>query len=91
MDESYLKEKANCIRNEMNHLWTGMIVTAGGATGFLIMQDKNFMIYSLMFIGFLLTLIFLNAYMVRRSEISTILHSLQNERENNGKYSGHNI
>lgn len=75
----------------MNHLWTGMIVTAGGSTGFIIMQDKNLMIYSLMFIGFLLTLIFLNAYMVRRSQMSAILHTLQNEREDDGKYSRHNI
>ncbi len=91
MEENYLKEKANCLRNEMNHLWTGMIVTAGGATGFLIMQDKNLMIYSLMFIGFLLTLVFLNAYLIRRSQLSIILNTLQSERENYGKYSGHSI
>ncbi len=36
-------------------------------------------------------LIFLNAYIVRRFELTGILHTLQNERENNGKYSKYNM
>lgn len=43
MDTDYLKEKANCLRNEMNHLWTGMFITSGGAVGFLILQEKKHM------------------------------------------------
>lgn len=91
MEENYLKEKANCLRNEMNHLWTGMFITGAGTVGFIIMHEKTFLVYFLMLIGFLLTLTFLNAYMVRRSELSRILHTLQNERENDGKYSRHSI
>lgn len=91
MNENYLKEKANCLRNEMNHLWGGMFITGGGAIGFIIIHEKTFLIYFLMLMGFLLTLIFLNAYIVRRFELTGILHTLQNEGENNGKYSKYNM
>lgn len=91
MEEIYLREKANCLRNEMNHLWTGMFLTGGGAVGFSIMQEKSFLILTLMLIGFFLTLVFLNAYMVRRLELKEILNILYKERESNGKYSEYNV
>lgn len=91
MEENYLKEKANCLRNEMNHVWTGMLVTGGGVIGFLIMQEKNLTIYILMVMGFLLALLFLNAYIIRRLELSETITNLRKERGNNEKYSRYNM
>ena len=78
MDTDYLKEKANCLRNEMNHLWTGMFITSGGAVGFLILQEKNIWIYSFIVTGFLLASVFLNAYMARRIELFKVLNKSNN-------------
>ncbi len=42
MSDNYLREKANCLRNEMNHLWGAMFITGGGAIGFSIVEEKTF-------------------------------------------------
>lgn len=40
MDTSYLREKANCLRNEMNHIWGAIFIMGGGAIGFSIIAEK---------------------------------------------------
>lgn len=78
MNADYLKEKANCLRNEMNHLWTGMFITSGGAVGFSVLQEKDIWIYCFIVAGFFLASVFLNAYMLRRIELLKILDKLNN-------------
>ncbi len=92
MDENYLKEKANCLRNEMNHLWGAMFITGGGAIGFICIEEKNMLIYTFIVLGILFSILFLNAYMLRRHDISKILLTIkQQERKNNETYSRHNM
>ena len=79
MNDNYLKEKANSIRNEMNHLWTAMLVTGGGAIGFAIFEYKNFLIYLFLVLGIIMTLLFVNAYINRRIELRNILVILKKE------------
>ena len=72
MDTSYLREKANCLRNEMNHLWTGTFVTCGGAIGFSVFEPKNILVIIYIVLGIFLTTIFINGYMVRRNQLTQI-------------------
>lgn len=43
MNDNYLREKANCLRNEMKHLWGAMFITGGGAIGFAVIETTKFM------------------------------------------------
>lgn len=78
MDTSYLREKANCLRNEMNHIWGAIFIMGGGAIGFSVLQEKNMWIYAFIVTGFFLASVFLNAYMARRIELFKILNKLNN-------------
>ena len=77
MNNNYLTEKANCLRNEMNHLWGAMFITGGGAIGFSIVEVKTFLIYFYIILGFFWTIVFFNAYFVKRTELSKILGRLK--------------
>ncbi len=79
MDESYLKEKANCIRNEMNHLWTGMFITGGGGLGFMVFENKTIWTNTLSALGIFFMILFLNAYINRRTELLQYLNKLKKE------------
>lgn len=52
MDTSYLREKANCLRNEMNHIWGAIFIMGGGAIGFSIIAEKTLLIYFYIIAGF---------------------------------------
>ena len=80
MEENYIKEKANSLRNEMNRLWTAMLVTAGGAIGFSVFEYKNFLVYLFIISGIIMTILFINAYMNRRNELQNILTILNKEK-----------
>jgi len=60
MEQEYLKEKANCLRNEMNHLWGAIFITAGGAVGFTIIEHRTILITIYIILGIFLSIIFLN-------------------------------
>ena len=77
MDENYLKEKLNSIHTEMNHLWTGMLVTFGGMVGFIVFENKTIYSNSFVVLGAVLGLLFLNAYIVRRIELKDILKQIK--------------
>lgn len=85
MEESYLKEKTNCLRNEMNHLWTGTFVTCGGAIGFSVFEPKNILVIIYIVLGIFLTTIFINGYMVRRNQLTQIVKELNEQGGKNGK------
>ena len=64
----------------MNHLWTAMLVTAGGAIGFIVFEYKNFLVYLFIISGIIMTILFINAYMNRRNELQNILTILNKEK-----------
>ena len=77
MEENYLKEKANCLRNEMNHIWGAIFIMGGGALGFSIVEEKSTLIYFYIIAGFFWALIFFNSYFVKRTELTKILEKLK--------------
>ena len=77
MDTSYLREKANCLRNEMNHIWGAIFIMGGGAIGFSIIAEKTLLIYFYIIAGFFLTIVFFNAYFTKRTELTKILNKLK--------------
>ena len=77
MEESYLKEKANSIRNEMNQVWGAAFITGGGAFGLSIVENKTTWIIFLIILGIIWAIIFINAYMVRRNQLIEIVKLLQ--------------
>ena len=77
MDENYLKEKANSIRTEMNHLWGAIFITGGGSFGLSVVEQKTPWIFFLIFLGIVWALIFINAYMIRRKELVNIIDNLK--------------
>lgn len=78
MDEKeYLAEKLNSIRNEMSHCWGAVFVIGGGTfTMGLTTSYKDGKII-LVLLGALMTIMFINAYMIRRDEIKDILKEMK--------------
>lgn len=86
MDEKYITEKLNSIRNEMSHMWGIVFVSVGGAFT-LLATPWN--VYKVTFAIFMLVLtaLFINAYFNRRSELLDILKRLkQEETDELGRY-----
>lgn len=81
MNADYLKEKANCLRNEMNHLWTGTFITCGGAIGFSVLEQKSLLVCIYMVMGLFLTILFINGYMIRRTQLTQIVKILKEKGE----------
>ena len=79
MDENYLKEKLNSIRSEMNHLWTGMLVTFGGAIGFMTVENMTILKLVFILLGIFMGILFINAYMIRRTELKNIIKLIKKE------------
>lgn len=79
MDKDLLKEKLNSIRCEMNYLWTGVIVTFGGAFSFSVFNTKSVWLYICMVAGMIMGIIFLNAFIIRRIELKNIIDTLDKE------------
>ncbi len=78
MNENYLKEKANSLRNEMNHLWGAIFITGGGSVGFSIFEEKTLLIYAFLILGIFWTIVFVNAYFVKRIELMKIIEKFKN-------------
>ena len=91
MERDYLKEKANCLRNEMNHLWGAVFVTGGGSVGFSLISGKTLLSSMYLYLGILFSLIFLNAYIVRRTQLIQLVRDIggldnkKGEKVQNGK------
>lgn len=79
MDKDYLKEKLNSIRSEMNHLWTGILVTFGGTIGFITVENKTLLTYFFIILGAIFGLLFLNAYITRRIELQNNISNIKKE------------
>lgn len=76
MNEIYINERLNCIRNEMSHLW-GTVFVLGGGSIMLIFNFVNTASIFLAICGLILSLLCLNAYFLRRTEVFIILKELE--------------
>ena len=84
MDKIFEVEKLNSIRNEMTHLWGSIFVTAGGTIALILEKNKEFLVYIFIIAGCFFTLLLINAYFIRRTEVVKILKSLEEEQCLNG-------
>lgn len=82
MDKDYLTEKLNSIRNEMSHIWGGIFVLGGGVATLLSVAHWTTTNIILCLIGILLTVIFTNAYMIRKDELMNMLSEFNEENNN---------
>ena len=71
MEEIFEVEKLNCIRNEMTHLWGSIFVTSGGVIA-LVLSEFNILKLFFIIFGTLLSLVMINAYFIRRTEVMNI-------------------
>ena len=76
MEEIFEAEKLNCIRNEMTHLWGSIFATSGGVVA-LVLSDFSMLKLFFIIFGTLLSLIMINAYFIRRTEIMNILKNMK--------------
>lgn len=78
MNDKYLSEKLSSIRNEMSHIWGGIFIMGGGAIT-LMFTSTNALKTFIIFLGFLMVLIFINAYFIRKQELLDALKELKRE------------
>ena len=79
MREIVYTEKLNSIRNEMTHLWTSFFIVGGGSVT-LILNKPNFAIAVCAVIGVFISIVFFNAYIIRRTELLKLLKNLEEEK-----------
>ena len=72
----YIKEKLTSIRNEMNHIWSAMFLL-GGSSLAILFNNQSFVNYILSLAGLVFSVLFLNAYFIRRAEIMKYLKNLR--------------
>lgn len=78
MNNLSIQEKLNSIRNEMTHLWGSIFIVGGGSLA-LLLNNSGIKDYIIGIIGIFLTMIFINAYFVRRYEVVKIVNNLGEE------------
>ena len=76
MENFFETEKLSCIRNEMTHLWGSIFATTGGVIALVLSEFSILKLFFIVF-GTLLTLIMINAYFIRRTEVMSILKELK--------------
>ena len=72
----YYQEKLDIIKNEMNHLWTGMYIIGGGTIA-LLYQPITLPNVILKLLGCVFFVILFNAYFVRRNLTISLLESIK--------------
>ena len=75
MNNLSIQEKLNSIRNEMTHLWGSIFIVGGGSMA-LLLNNSGVKDYIIGMLGIFLTIIFINAYFVRRYEVVKIINNL---------------
>jgi len=80
MSNDYTLEKLSSIRSEMSHFWGGIFITGGGASTIIStsLNDTKVVIATL---GVIMMLVFINAYIIRRTELLDILQELKKENK----------
>ncbi|GBF23250.1 hypothetical protein tpqmel_0654 [Candidatus Gastranaerophilus sp. (ex Termes propinquus)] len=79
MDKKYETELINSLKNEMNHLWVTATVTMGGSLVFMC-GEYSPGLKILGGVGFIVSLLLLNAYLARRTAITNTLNKLGKQK-----------
>lgn len=77
MDENYCSEKFNSIRNEMSHIWGAIFVTGGGVATIFSVSNWTYQNIFLFIVGFIMTVMFVNAYIIRKLELMDMLKKIK--------------
>lgn len=75
MNNNYITEKIGAIKNEMSHIWGAIFVTGGGTATF-IFTDLTPLKIAFIVLGIYLTVLFINAYIIRKNELMDYLEKL---------------
>jgi hypothetical protein len=78
-EDLYLSEKIGAIKNEMSHIWGAIFVTGGGAITIAV-TNFNILTLFLFIVGVVLSVMFLNAYFIRKQELIFNLDRLKEEK-----------
>lgn len=81
MNDNYLSEKLNSIRNEMSHLWGAIFITGGGTIAIIAAATWDATKITLCLLGIFMTMLFINAYMVRKDNLMNTLKKLKKEEQ----------
>lgn len=76
MNNECLVEKIGAIKNEMSHIW-GAIFVIGGGTITLATTELNLLKWVFILVGIFFTIIFVNAYAIRKQELMNYLKELE--------------
>ena len=76
MNNSQKIESLNSIRNEMSHLWGSAFVVGGGSLTFVIYEPSPIKLILSCF-GLLATIILMNTYIKRRTELLKLIGDLE--------------
>lgn len=79
MNDIYMTEKLNSIRNEMSHLWGGIFITGGGAITIILTTGWTTLQITFCILGVLMSVLFINAYLIRKQELMNNLSELNKE------------
>lgn len=79
MKDEYIKERIGLLKTEMNLLWSAAFVTFGGS--FALFLNGTALWHSVFAVaGFLLTLVFVNAFIMRRVESISLINHLDGRK-----------
>lgn len=76
MDMEFEKEKIGILKTEMNLLWSAVFITFGGSIAIIININFNWQLI-IAAIGFLLSAIFANAFIMKRTEAVNLVNCLK--------------
>lgn len=80
MKNKFEKEKIGLLKTQMNQLWNAAFVTLGGAIAFLLGRDAYLHI-ALGVLGVFIALVFVYAYMIRRTKAAKLINYLKEGRK----------
>lgn len=78
MKEIAIVEKIGALKNEMTHLWTSFFAVGGGSLA-LLFNNPNIIRGVFGFVGVIFSLLFFNAYFIRRTELLKSIKILEEE------------
>lgn len=79
MNNECLIEKIGAIKNELSHIWGGIFILGGGSITLMISAVNALRLFFIV-AGIFLTMLFINAYAIRRQELMNYLKKLEEGR-----------
>lgn len=79
MDKDSLKERINCLRNEMTHLW-GTTFLFGGTSLMLLLRGISNIERAMGILGFIVAYVLFRAYFIRYNEIKRLINKMEENK-----------